>query len=420
MNTLCMAFLLLALPPQDSLDSKISTLLKRLNSEEIEQREAAAKDLIALAEPAIEPLEKAAGESGDPETVARLKAVVAQIRRNALIVKVAPPVRPVTVSAKDVPLRDFLKDVCGQAGIDFACDAAIGDRTVTLEAKGEPVLQVVDRACAARGDLVPTVAEGRLRVAAGKFAGDAAAYAQGYRLRVRRTVLTETVEAGTTKTSVALYFDLDSQPDQKVRVTTMTLPRSATAPDGGEIAVKGVLGSAMAMGGWMPAGMGAMVVDGVAVMIEPNDALDRICIIKEAPPGLKKLDSLKVSARFRYSVGNKSILVPLSMRNYDKIPDIPFSVHFNGRQLYFMSPDQGRSGAAALEDFVEVDTMVLIGKDGKESKVAPMRTGSRVQQMFQTESVTLQATDSPQLRMQVLDAVDRDVEFELKDIRLRD
>ena len=419
MTAALLALLLVA--PQETLDARVSALLQRLRSDEIETRETAAKDLVALAEPAIDLLEKAAAASADPETTARLKSIVVQIRRNALIVKVAPPVKLVTVSTKDMPLRDFLKEVCAQAGVEFTYDGSSGDRPVTIEAKGEPLLQVVDRACAARGDLVATIAEGRLKVAGGKFGGDAAAYAQGYRIRIRRTVLTETVEAGATKTNVALYFDLDAQPDQKVRISSLTLPRAAMVPGGGEVAIKSIAGSGLQMAGWMPAGTGALMIDGVAVTIDGNDSIDRICIIKEAPAGLKKLESLKVSARFRYSVGTKSVVMPLSMRNYDKIPDIPFNVHFTGRQLYFMSPNQGRPGTGSLEDFVETDTIVVLGKDGKEVKVAGVPTGNRQNYVFQTEAnFNVQLTDNPQLRMQVLDAVDRDVEFELKDIRLRD
>ncbi len=408
--------------PQDPLEKRIATILERLRAEEIEHREAAAKDLISLGEPAAAHLEKVAADTADPEVAARLKGVVAQIRRNVLIEKVAPAVKLVTVSAKDVPLYDFLKDVCAQAGVEFHYDGPAGSKTVTVEAKGEPLLQVVDRACAARGDLVPTLADGKLKIAAGKFPGDASAYVKGYRIRVRKTVLSEITESGGSKTNVVLYFDLDAQPDQKVRTAAMTSPRAATVPGGGEIAVKGVADAGARMGAWMGAGAGAIVIDGVAIAYEVSESLDRICFIKEAPAGLKKLESLKVGARYRYSVGLKPVKVPLVMNQYNRLPDIPYQVHFSGQQLYFMTTDMNRGGAAApLEDFVDIDSISLIGKDGTEVSAKTSAPGmrGRGQYVFQSEKSFAQ-TDPPQLKIQVMDAIDRDVEFELKDIKLRD
>lgn len=406
--------------PQDSVEKQVAALLEKIRAEEIEAREAAAKEIIALGEPAIDALEKAAAACGDAETAARLKAVATQIRRNALIVKVAPPAKRVTVSASGVPLRDFLKDVCGQAGVEFFCDGAAGDKPVTLEAKDEPFLQVMDRACAARGDIVASIGDGRLRIAPGTHAGEASAYAQGYRLRVRRKVVTETAEGGTVKTSAALYFDLDAQPDHKIRGASMALPRVGAIP-GGEIKIQSLSEVSPRMGGWFGAGTMAVVVDGVAVMIEGFDTMDRVCLIKEIPAGLKSLQSMKVGARFRYAVGLKQISVPLTLRGSDRIPDIPYNVHFAGpQQIYFMTTDQSRP--TQLEDYVDFDSIVLIGKDGKENKLTPMAGGGVKGRhyMFNTERPIQQSDGPPQLRVQIIDAMDRDVEFELRDIKLRD
>ncbi|HZL72519.1 MAG TPA: hypothetical protein VFC86_08665 [Planctomycetota bacterium] len=403
---------------QDPLDKRIAGLLERMLSEEIERREAAAKEMIALGEPAIEKLEKAAADTADPETASRLKAVVIQIKRNALIVKVAPPVKLVTVSAKDVPLKDFLADVCAQAGVEYLCDSPAADRTVTVEAKGEPVLQVIDRACASRGDVIATLAEGRLKVANGKYAADPAAYIEGYRIRVKKTVVTEVIEAGAAKTSIALYFEVDAQPDQKVRVFTMTPPRAAKAPGGGEVSFKSLQEAGLRMGGWIQAGV-ALVVDGVAVTVEGTESLDRICLIREAPAGLKRLESIKVPARFRYSVGHKQTSMQLSRGQYEKMPDIPYQVHFSGQQLYFIATDQ-RGMTAPLEDFIDLDALTLVGKEGKEVTVSPMAGAMRGRQYVYTSASSFQANDIPQLRMKTIDAFDREVEFELKDVKLRD
>src|SRR5688572_30600797 len=95
----------LFLAPQDSIEKQVSTLLERIRAEEIETRETAAKEMIGLGEAALDAIEKAAAACADAETAARLKAIAVQVRRNALIVKVAPPAKRVTVSASGVPLR---------------------------------------------------------------------------------------------------------------------------------------------------------------------------------------------------------------------------------------------------------------------------------------------------------------------------
>src|SRR5687767_15985788 len=99
--TVALLLVLLA-TPQDSIEKQVSSLLERLRADEIEAREAAAKEMIALGEPAIDAIEKAAAACADAETAARLKAIAVQVRRNALIVKVAPPAKRVTVSASGV------------------------------------------------------------------------------------------------------------------------------------------------------------------------------------------------------------------------------------------------------------------------------------------------------------------------------
>src|SRR5258705_9132405 len=101
--------LLVFLLPQDSLDERVKRLVERLGADEIGEREKAVRDLVGLGEPALPALEKAGAASGDAETTLRLKTVIEQIRRNAIVAKASPPARPVTVSAKDQPLKAFLE-----------------------------------------------------------------------------------------------------------------------------------------------------------------------------------------------------------------------------------------------------------------------------------------------------------------------
>jgi hypothetical protein len=413
--TLALLFVLAQDPP----DPRLAPLIERLKADEIEVRERAAREIVELGEPVADAVEKEAAATGDAELAGRLKTVALQIRRNVLVAKVAPPAKRVTVSARELPLRDVLKTVCEQAGIEYACDPAVADKSVTFEAKDESLLQAVDRACAAAGETAATVTDGKLRIAPSKGPPDPAAYAEGYRLRIRKVVLTDTVEAGASRTSAALYFELEAPPDHQVRNATLTLPRSAVGPEGEDVPVKPVGDIPGRMAAW-GGGASAMVVDGVAVSLEAADSADRIALLKEIPAGAKTLKSLKVTARFRYAIGLRPVTAPLSMKGGEKLSDIPFNVTYTGQQVYFMPQDNAKS--PSLEDFVDVDSMVLVGKDGKENKLSANPGGGMrraFQYIFHCEK-PLVATDAPQLKIQLIDAFERDVEFELKDVRLRE
>jgi hypothetical protein len=406
---------LLLAGPQESPEKNVDALIVRLRDGDLEAREAASRDLVALGDPAIVAIEKAAAAESDPETLTRLKAAVDRIRRNVQAAKVAPPLKPVTVSASGVLLRDLLKDLCGQAGVEYVCEGGIGDRKITVEAEKEPLLRVIDRICARDGGISPEVVDGKLKLTSTKWMPEPSAYTDGYRIRIRKTVLTETVEGDSVKTSVALYFELDAQPDHKFKGNSVTLPSAAILPGGDAVTVKGLGDMSARVGGWIAAGVGAPIIDGVAVGVEAAEALDRICLIKDLPAGVERLESLKIGARYRYSVGLKTVTIPLSSKNFDKLPDIPYHVNFSGAQLVFQPSENCR---APLEDYVDLEQMVLIGKDGKEAKLTPLAGGMRARQYYY-QSERLFQGETPQLRLQIMDAFDRDVEFEFKNIPLR-
>jgi hypothetical protein len=412
--------LALLIVPQDSLDNRVRGLVEKLGSDEISIREEALENLVALGEPALALLEKAAAATSDAEAGQRLKVVLERIRRNAVVAKVAPPAKLVTVSAKEVPLRDFLKDVCGQAGVPFQCDDASAARPVTLEARGEPLLRVVDRACAALADVRPAVSDGRLRVAAGKYVDAPSAYAGAHRVRIRKSVVTEVTDLEGARTSVVLYFDLDAQPDHKVRSSVVTAPAAAALSGGGEATFK-TLAEGRRTYGHMMGRTGVMIIDGITVGYDAEDSPDRTCYLKEAPAGIRRLESLKVRAKFRYAVGTRPVSVPIGINRMDRIPDTPYSVQLSGQQMYIMATDRGVGGGTTpLEDLIDLDSLSLVDKDGKEVKLSSMGGMMKGLQYYYQLDRAFRAEDAPQLKYNVVDAVDRDVEFEFKDVKLRE
>jgi len=406
--------------PQETLDDRVRALVEKLASDDIAVREAAVGSLVELGEPALALIEKAAAAAADPETGTRLKVVLERIRRNVIVAKAAPPAKLVTVSAKEVPLRDFLKDACGQAGIPFLCEEAVGGRPITLEARGEPILQVVDRACALHGDVLASVVENRLRIVPGKSAASPAAYSGAHRVRLRKSVVTETTDSEGATTSVVLYFDLDAQPDHKFRSALVSGPAAGVPAGGGEASFKSLAGGRHTYAHMMGR-TGVMVVDGVNIGYDVTDAPDRICYLKEAPAGLRRLDSLKVRAKYRYAIGLSPVAVPVPVGRMERIPDTPYSVQLSGQQLFIMATDRGMGGGATpLEDFIEMESLKLVDKDGKEAKLNSMGGAARGLQYYYQLDRAFRAEDAPQLKFNVVDAVERDVEFELKDVKLRE
>jgi len=412
-------FLSLLLAAQDPVEDRIRALIVDLRSEEIATREKATKALSALGIDAIPALEKfQAGSEG--EVRARLAAAIESLRRDARFLKLAPPVRRVTLSAKDRPLKEVLDDAGLQSGVTCAADPAVADRPVTFEAKGEPLLQALDRLCLARGDLAIEIAEGKVRVAAGKPAKAPAAYAGSFRARVKRIATHETNDFAARGTHVVLYVQVDAQPDQKCVALTSV---SAVPSDG--LAFKAANESAIL---WM-GGRGdkhLIMVDEVPVVIEAGETYDGIYVLKDAPADLKSISSVKLRAIARYPLG----LIPKSMplvtgklNTDDGV--LPFTIQKSGHHIFITSvPRKHFAAPRPLEELLDPNSFVAVDKEGKEIPLTnqshrPPGLQFTYRYQFVAETGDLKATDLT-LKFNMVDLVDREVEFELKDIRLRD
>src|SRR3990167_2601286 len=74
---ICLAILFLTL--QDDIESRVKSILPRLESDSIEQRDAAGMALVDLGEPAISVLEKEEARAGG-EVRDRIRAVLGELR----------------------------------------------------------------------------------------------------------------------------------------------------------------------------------------------------------------------------------------------------------------------------------------------------------------------------------------------------
>jgi len=404
---------------QDDLEKRISALIGDLRSEEIATREKATKALSALGIDAIPALEKfQAGSEG--EVRARLEAALTSLRREVKLLKLAPPVKTVSTSSKDRPLKDVVSDLASQAGLAITIDPAITDRPVTLETRGEPFFQVLDRLCHSRGDVTYEVAEGKIKVAPGAFRNSPVAYAGAFRARLKRVATHEVNDFGARRTDMVLYIQLDAQPDQKFVALAAV---SAELSDG--LLLKSASASLMA---WMMSrgDQHLILVEETPVLIEAGETPEGVYILKNVPPGLKSITSLKLRAIARYPMGSipKSMSLKSGKLNTDD-GVLPFVIQKSGHHIFIQSVQRRHFDMPRpLEELVEVDSFVAVDKDGTEIKLENQtRRPPGVQYTHRYQFVAgdgdLKATDLT-LKFNMVDLVDREVEFELKDIRLRD
>src|SRR5688572_23060857 len=117
-----LALVLLALSPaegtlQEGLDQKIEKILQRLSADDIDARESAVRELSALGPEAL-PLLKARAGSLEGEARGRVEEACRRIERERNRSVVLPPLRLVTLDAKDKPAKEVLEDIARQAGVE--------------------------------------------------------------------------------------------------------------------------------------------------------------------------------------------------------------------------------------------------------------------------------------------------------------
>jgi hypothetical protein len=415
-----LACLVVVVGAQDAQEEKIRVLLERLGSESIEDREVASKDLLTLGLPALPTLEKKLEAIPEGETKGRLKGVVERLRRLAKIADVSPPHRTVTISAKGTPLKDVLADLGKQSGLGIECAEAAGDLPVTIEIAGEPALQALDRICALNGNVSASISEGRVKVAAGKSARLPAGYVEGFRARVGRVAIHESRSADATRTDVVLHVTFDAQPDQKFRSVTTIPETAATGPQGEKLAFRAAYGlpitHAYSMGN-----KGYAVVDEMVVAVEGGEQLEYAYLLKGAPPGLKSVASLKLKANFRFAVSViPSSTVLTGSNRMSMLGDTPYAIHVGGRQLYLYAQQRpGRPPPPSLGDLIDLDSLVIVDGSGKENRLTSQAPKGR-NATFNFQSEKELKDEQMTLKYNLLDVHDRTVEFEVKDIQLRD
>jgi len=139
-------FLLLALLPVFQ-EPDVDALLKQLTDDSIVERDKAAAALVELGEKAEEKV-KAILETADGELKQMCKRILEQIAVPKKLRGVLPPIRKVTIEAKDRNVKDVFEDLKQQSGLGVTFQNMVGG-DVTVSVKDVTPLEALDALCKA-------------------------------------------------------------------------------------------------------------------------------------------------------------------------------------------------------------------------------------------------------------------------------
>jgi hypothetical protein len=130
-------------------DPDVDALLKQLEDDSIETREKAASALIELGDKSEERVRtRMAGADGELKLLC--KRILEQIAVPKKLRGLLPPIRKVTIDARDRSLKEVLDDLQAQSGLPMEL-GAVGEGTVTVSIKEATPLEALDAVCKAAG-----------------------------------------------------------------------------------------------------------------------------------------------------------------------------------------------------------------------------------------------------------------------------
>jgi hypothetical protein len=155
-----MAALVCALVLQADLERRVLELAEKLSSEAIDAREEAAAALVELGPDATPFLESAAG-TPDAERRGRIREILREIGRDAVLRGTWRPARRVDASWKDLPVARALEALAAAAGEEFRGAAELPGR-VTLDLRRATLWEALDALRKAAPGFTWSVEEGGL------------------------------------------------------------------------------------------------------------------------------------------------------------------------------------------------------------------------------------------------------------------
>jgi hypothetical protein len=160
---------------------------------------------------------------------------------------------------------------------------------------------------------------------------------------------------------------------------------------------------------------GVVTLDDVVIPYDADNRVESACYVKEAPAGVRKLDSLKVRARYRFSAATRAVRCKLTRSGGETtIENLPLRASIMST---YVRLEPGAGYESRLGDLIDLDALAIVTKDGKEEKLFPMNASPRLY-LFRAN---VDATMTDELKLSVLDDVfEKEAEFTFENVTLRD
>ena len=133
---------------------------------------------------------------------------------------------------------------------------------------------------------------------------------------------------------------------------------------------------------------------------------------------------MKLKARYRFAVGNRPVRteLPGGAKRMGPMGDLPYQIHNAGQIIYILPAAAGGRSAQVgppLEELIDMSSVKIVDGKGAEIKSTALPRSPRALQ-YQWRLDSDISSGGAEMRYDVVDMIDRDVEFELKDVKLRD
>jgi hypothetical protein len=206
-----MKTLLLCLLLAQDADDRVTRLLEQLKSDAPAEREAATRGLTKIGPSAVPRLREAI-KGDDLEFRGRVKEILKAIDLALKVQEIDRPIPTVTADLKDAPLAEIARVIEQQTGTRIDLGAVPDGHRFPFRVQKASVLQALDTLCA-ESDLLTYQWPGDegVKLAVGAWPPYPAAYAEGYRLRIKSLQVnrTQNFEAQQATLQLALEPDHD-------------------------------------------------------------------------------------------------------------------------------------------------------------------------------------------------------------------
>jgi hypothetical protein len=194
-------------------DASIADLLRRLEDDQAELREAAQRSLVTLGDRALPALHEVIDSpDASAELKLRASAVIRQIEQAAKEAKVFTEPRRITLAARDQALGDILREISRQTGVSIDASAVDGTARTSLDAREMPLFQALDLLCRDQADRSWEAADdGSIRMTRDRHLPSPAVYGGPFRVRIPSlsTQRTNDWKARTVSLTLTLQGDWD-------------------------------------------------------------------------------------------------------------------------------------------------------------------------------------------------------------------